>query len=236
MKAAAPRIDPRARAVAERLLAAMFAGYLRTEVSGRENVPPEGIATLVVANHCSGLDVFAGGYAVHRTGFFLVKAEATRVRVLGRFLLAVGAIAAQRTGHDLGALKRMIAVLEDGRLLGVAPEGTRSVDGRIGPYDPGFVWLARRTGAVVVPCAIHGTWQLMPKGVTFPRRGPVWVAFGSAVDVGPRTGGMEESAALVRQVTLDLLGQLALRSGVPNPALTIENESDDLREPLGGDS
>ena len=221
MTSAAPRIDPRARAVAERFLAAVFAGYLRTEVHGRENVPPEGVATLVVANHASGLDVFAGGYAVQRAGFFLAKAEATRIPLLGRFLLAIGAIPAERTGRDLGALKRMIAVLEEGHLLGVAPEGTRSPDGHLAPYDPGFVWLARRTGAVVVPCAIHGTRQLMPKGARFPRRGPVWVSFGSPVDVGSlATGEIQEAAALVRAQTLELLKRLAALSGVPNPAVS----------------
>src|SRR3990172_1379685 len=137
-------------------------------------MPPIGTPIIVAANHTSALDVFAGGHAMHRTAHFLTKVEATRIPLFGRYLLALGAIPTQRDDRDTEALRRAMAVLERGGLLGLAPEGTRSRDGRLGEYDPGFVWLATRTGAHVVPCVIHGVYQLMPKGARLPRRGAMW--------------------------------------------------------------
>ena len=222
-----PRIDPRARGVAQWLLTVGFDRYLTTHVSGVHHVPPEGVPTLVTANHSSSLDVFAGGYAVGRPGFFLAKAEIVRLPLAGRFLRACGAIPAQRTGRDIAALKEMVAVLSAGHLLGVAPEGTRSPTGELLPYDPGFVWLARRTGAVVVPCAIHGTWQLMPKGRRLPRRGPVWIAFGEPVDVAAEQFGGDDRAAAdqVRTRTLELLLELARQSGLAGPQVAVTREA-----------
>jgi 1-acyl-sn-glycerol-3-phosphate acyltransferase len=117
-----------------------------------------------------------------------------------------------------------MTVLESGQLMGIAPEGTRSPDGRLGDYDPGFIWLAARTGAVVVPCAIHGAWQRMPKGAQYPRPGPLWVRFGAPISLaeeGPKLprARMAELAGEVRSRTLAMLAELAAETGVPNPAL-----------------
>lgn len=222
----APVIRPWARRSAEVALRVMFDGYIRTTVSGQEHIPPPGVASIVATNHVSDLDVFAAGFAVGRKGYFLAKEEATRIPLFGPYLKAVGAIPARRDGDDVAALRTMLAVLKAGHLLGVAPEGTRSPDGRLGAYDAGFVWLAARTGAVIVPGAIHGTWQLMPKGASYPRRGPAWVRFGPPVQVVAegRLGGArgrerrDAIAAEVRATTLDMLLDLAAETGVATPA------------------
>jgi 1-acyl-sn-glycerol-3-phosphate acyltransferase len=216
-----PTIDRRARRLADGLLRLVFDGYFRTIVSGREHIPPEGVPTIVTANHVSALDVFSAGYAVGRWAYFLAKAEATRMPLFGRFLLAAGAIPARRDGADTAALRTMLEVLKAGHLLGLAPEGTRSPDGTLAPYDPGFLWLAQRAGAVVVPAAIHGTWDLMPKGARFPKRGTIWIRFGPAVNVGGQLTRAElaDLAAEVRARTLAMLADLAVESGRPNPAV-----------------
>jgi 1-acyl-sn-glycerol-3-phosphate acyltransferase len=217
-----PEIDPTTRRAAEFLLRLVFDGYFTTHVSGLEWVPPEGVPTLVVANHASSLDVFAAGHAVRRQGYFLAKREATSHRLFGRLLRGLGAIPAQRDGRDMTAVKHMLAVLERGHLLGVAPEGTRSPTGELGAFDTGFVWLAARSGAQIVPCAIHGTWQRMPKGHRFPRSGPLWVRFGEPITVLDRRPSKEEVEAIaadVRARILSMLAALAAESGVPSPAI-----------------
>jgi 1-acyl-sn-glycerol-3-phosphate acyltransferase len=208
--------------VTQLVLKLIFDGYFKTHVSGRENIPPEGVATLVASNHASSLDVFAAGHALGRSGFFLAKREATEMPVFGRFLKGVGAIPAQRDGRDMTAVKLMLKVLERGHLLGVAPEGTRSKDGRLGDFDPGFVWLAARTGARIVPCAIHGTWQRLPKGSRFPQPGALWVRFAPPVVVGverPPKERTDEVASEVRGLILGMLRDLAAETGVSSPAL-----------------
>lgn len=217
-------INAHAYRFARLLLRLVFDGWIHTSVSGRENMPPPGTPTLVTANHVSSLDVFAAGYAVNRPAYFVAKAEATRIPVLGPLLLACGAFPAQRDGTDMDVLRRAVLALQAGYLMGIAPEGTRSPDGRMGAYDPGFVWLAAKTRAVVVPCAIHGAWQLMPKGANYPRRGRLWIRFGAPMDLTgegrrlPRER-MAEVAEEVRSATLVLLRQLVDETGVPHPSI-----------------
>jgi len=205
------------------VLKPFFDGYLRTHVSGREHLPAPGVATIVAVNHTSNLDVFAMGYAVHRPAYFITKAEATRIALFGRFLLSVGAIPANRDQRDTAALRQTREVLEHGWLLGIAPEGTRSRDGTLRAYDPGFVWLAARTGAVIVPAAIHGAHALWPRGATLPRRGEVWIRFGEPLSLAaegrPSRDRLAALAEAVRGRTLAMLADLAAETGVPNPAV-----------------
>jgi 1-acyl-sn-glycerol-3-phosphate acyltransferase len=226
MTTAVPPIDARAYRLARTILRLAFRGYFETHLSGQANLPLPGVATVVAANHASALDVFVAGYALGRPGHFLAKMEATRTPLVGRFLLALGAIPARRDERDTEALRRLLAVLESGGLVGVAPEGTRSRDGLLGPYDPGFLWLAARTGARVVPCAIHGTRPLLPPGRRLPRRGPLWVRFGPALtpeELGlagrPGRAELERAAEVVRSHTAAMLADLAAESGLPAPAL-----------------
>lgn len=206
------------------LLGIVFGGYLKTHVSGSEHLPPPGVAAIIAANHVSALDVFAAGYALARPAYFVAKVEATRYPLLGPLLLAVGAIPSRRDQRDIEVVRRLIAVLELGQLTGLAPEGTRSSDGRLAPYDPGFIWLALRTRAKVVPCAIHGTYQLMPKGAQFPRRGPIWLRFGEAMSFDnessrPGPERLSELAEAVRQRTRGMLIDLVAETGISNPAV-----------------
>ncbi len=217
----------RAYFVARALSQVVFDVYLKTHVSGRQHLPPPGEATIVTANHTSALDLFVAGYALKRPGHFVAKAELLSIPLFGAFLRRVGAIPARRDGRDLDVLRLLLRVLEDGGLVGLAPEGTRSPDGRLGAYDPGFAWLAARTGAQVVPCAIHGAYRLMPKGARWPRRGTLWVRFGQAERFdGCPSGGQRDAlqafAEHIRQRTASLLAELARQSGVALPEPSVD--------------
>jgi 1-acyl-sn-glycerol-3-phosphate acyltransferase len=199
-------------------LRTVFQGYFRTQVVGRENLPPRGIPTIVVVNHASALDVPVMGYAVGREGHFLAKEEATRAPLMGWYLRSVGAIPTRRDGQDTPALRATLEALQSGDLVGLAPEGTRSLDGSLGAYDPGFVWLAARTGAFVVPCAVYGARELMPKGALLPHPGTIRVRIGEPMHVADRgqrlsRAAMEEVARSVRSRTLEMLACMAHEAG-----------------------
>lgn len=213
--------NERAYRLARALLAPLFRGWLETRVRGREHLPPPGEAVILTTNHTSALDLFVVGYVLGRPGHFVAKAELLRLPLLGSFFASVGAIPARRDQSDLDVLRRLRRILESGGLVGVAPEGTRSRDGRLRDYDPGFAWLAARTGAWVVPCAIHGAYQLMPKGALWPRRGTLWVAFGAPERYEHRAGqgraALEAFADHIRDRTRAMLVELAGLSGLPLP-------------------
>jgi 1-acyl-sn-glycerol-3-phosphate acyltransferase len=197
--------------------------YFRIDISGQANLPDPGTPCIVTVNHSSTLDVFVIGYAMGRPGYFAAKAEVTQYPIIGPALTRMGALPARRDRRDTDVVRLLKAALESGGLTGLAPEGTRSLDGRLAPFDPGFVWLASKTDALVVPSAIHGARDLMPKGKLVPRPGRMWVKFGDPMKIGgdgQRLGRdeLEEAAEAVRQRTIQLLTDMAAESGVPDPA------------------
>ncbi len=219
-----PDTSPLAYRIALGALRAFFdGGYITTHIQGREHMPPAGVAAIMPINHSSALDIVAG-HVVGRPGFFAIKRESVEVPLVGRFLRSIGGIPIQRDEQDVAALREMSAALRTGHILGIAPEGTRSKTGRLGHFDPGFIWLAARTGAVVVPTAVHGTARLLPKGARFPKRGEIWVRVGEPISFeaeGRRITRerMQELADDVRTRLLALLAELVEESGVSSPAL-----------------
>lgn len=240
MRRARPKLrelDNRLYALVRLALIPLARGYVRTTVSGQENIPSPGRPGIMTVNHSSALDVLVVGYGVGRPAYFAAKAEVTRWPLVGPALLRLGAIPARRDRRDTDLVRLLMTALEHGSLVGLAPEGTRSLDGSVARYDPGFVWLAAHTGAEVIPSAIHGAHTLMPKGVKVPRRGKVWIRFGEPMRVaaaGERLGRQElaDAAETVRLRTVELLADLAAESGVPSPAA---KELDGPRS-LGGES
>jgi 1-acyl-sn-glycerol-3-phosphate acyltransferase len=142
-------------------------------VEGLERVPREG-AVILVGNHISWLDpIFLACWLTPETGRainWMGKAEAMRWPLVGAFLRVNGVFGVRRGAADLEAFRQAEAVLRDGNVLGIYPEGTRSRDSKIGTFREGAALLALRSAALVVPVAVSGTEQLWPRGSLLPRR------------------------------------------------------------------
>jgi len=85
----------------------------------------------------------------------------------------------------------------------VFPEGTRSLDGRPQAFRRGGFFLALASGAPIVPVTIQGTFELMPKGQKYARRGTVRVIFHKPVPVSGFT--VESMAGLMDKVRVAIL-------------------------------
>ncbi len=156
----------------------LFNSYWRVTTRGREHFPPPGRPVLVVMlHHTSALDIFAMGVAVQRPMHFLTKRETFAIPVLGPIFARIGGIAANRDRQDLPAIKQMMAGLQGNHWLCMAPEGTRSTDGRLLPFDPGFLWVAQKSGALLLPGILWGVDGCMRKGSRLPRPGRMQVCF-----------------------------------------------------------
>ena len=166
---------------------ALMRWWFRLRVTGAEHVPATGPA-LLVSNHQSLLDPPLIGGSTPRQIFFLAKAELFRIPLFGRFIHALHARPVRREGSDPRALKTAARLLEEGKALLVFPEGTRSLDGRLGEAKPGVGMLAVMTGVPVVPTYISGTLEALPKGAARPRRSQVSVRFGPALHFKALTG------------------------------------------------
>ena len=149
-------------------------------VTGAEHIPSSGPA-LIVSNHQSILDPPVIGGAARRQIYFLAKAELFRIPLFGRLIRAVHARPVRREGSDPRALRTSALLLEEGKALLIFPEGTRSLDGRLGEAKAGVGMLAVKSGAPVVPAYVSGTLEALPKGAAWPRRSQVSVSFGPAL-------------------------------------------------------
>jgi 1-acyl-sn-glycerol-3-phosphate acyltransferase len=163
--------------------------------------------TLLVANHASHLDaplVLAALPGEVRARLAVAAAEDRFFRdpLVGLAVsLGLGAFPFPRGRGCAAGLLRARRLLEAGWHVLLFPEGTRSRDGRPGPFRSGAAHLARTAGVPVLPIGIVGAHALMPPGAAAPRRGPVRVRFGEPYlpapdqEVGATTAQLEARVA-----------------------------------------
>lgn len=189
-------------AIVRALLRALVLLLTRTRVSGREHLPRSG-AGIVVSNHIAAVDPAILIAALPRPIAPMSKVENAR-GVLKLFMPLVGAFTVRRGAPDRRALRTAEHLLEQGRLLCVFPEGTRSADGTLGPAQGGAALLAIRSAAPIIPVAITGTPRI------FSRRFP-WLGFPRvAVTIGPPfAASLTGAPAQRQQVTAEIMARIA---------------------------
>src|SRR5580692_10037577 len=160
----------------------------RPKVEGLEYVPQSG-PVILASNHLAVMDSFYLPLVVRRRITFLAKSEYfTGEGFKGWwsrwFFTAVGQVPIDRSSADAaqGALDTAKRVLDEGKLLGMYPEGTRSPDGRLYKGKTGLARLALETGVPVIPVAMIGTNVVNPPGKKMLRFGKVTVRFGKPMD------------------------------------------------------
>jgi len=132
--------------------------YIRKfEVVGRENLPREG-AIIVASNHLNNADPPMIALAIRpRFPMYMAKREMIRWPILGPAFRLFGAFPVRRGAADLAALHAAIEHLEQGALLVMFPEGTRSRTGGLTKGHPGTAMIALRSKVPIVPVAITGS-------------------------------------------------------------------------------
>lgn len=143
-----------ARSVCNLILSPIY----RFEVIGRENFPENG-AVLLCANHIDNLDPIVVGVSTRRPVHYMAKDELFSVPVLGKIVSNVNAFPVKRGLSDREALRKGLALLKAGNVLGLFPEGTRSKTGELQKGLAGAGFFALRSDAVVMPCAIIGPYR-----------------------------------------------------------------------------
>jgi 1-acyl-sn-glycerol-3-phosphate acyltransferase len=149
-------------------------------------------------NHESLLDIPLTAVASPRQFRMMAKRELFSKPAGARFFHELGGFPVQRGGFDLRAVEIALEVLRRGEVLGMYPEGTRT-PGTLLPFLPGAAWLALLTGAPLLPAAIRGTHEAMPKGAKFFKRVPIRIEFAPTISVE-----REDDPARRRQRALQL--------------------------------
>lgn len=126
----------------------------RVHPVGWENVPEGGV--ILAANHTSFADVLVLSAASKRQLRYMAKKELFRIPLLSPLIKALGAYPVDRGGADVGSLKKTIAMLEEGEMIGIFPQGHRHgrQDPRKTEIKHGVGMIAYHSKAPVVPVFI----------------------------------------------------------------------------------
>ncbi len=174
--------------VLKALLTPIFFLLFRVKVEGREHVPNHGPAVLA-ANHQSFCDSFFIPLVVPRKVTFLAKAEYFDSWKTAWFFRAAGQIPIRRGGGSASERALETArtdVLDKGNLLGLYPEGTRSLDSYVHKGRTGVTRLSRECQVPVIPVGVIGTVDVQPVNSKFMRPFKrVTVRFGEPMRMPP---------------------------------------------------
>lgn len=186
----------------------VFRILFRGSTAGKHNVPSQG-ALVVVANHGSHLDPPLLGHALGRPVAFMAKAELFNVPLLGAVIRACGAYPVRRGASDREAIRSATSCLEQGWATGVFLDGTRQQDGRVNAPLPGAALLAARSGAPLLPVAIHNSHRALGTGRSWPRLVPIQLRIGEPVPApaSRRRADLDATTALLQERINALLDQ-----------------------------
>ena len=165
--------------------------FKRVGVRHPERVPRGGAVLLCINHPNNFIDSFVVAASVPRTVHYLATAALFRNRLLGRFLLGMGAIPVYRRQDDPDKMDRNVSTfvacfdaLAAGRLVAIYPEGTTHAEARVQRIKTGAARIALGFEA-----EHPGALTLIPVGLTFEARrsfrGHVLVSFGEPVAVTP---------------------------------------------------
>jgi 1-acyl-sn-glycerol-3-phosphate acyltransferase len=191
------RVDA-AWAIGKPIMGLPTALLTRLRIYGRDRVPRTG-GVVLAYNHFHWIDIPAFGWSSPRPVYFIAKAEAHAIPLVGAYLRLFGSFSVRRGESDREAVRRMREVVREGNALGIFPEGTRQLAGEPGPLRPGAAMVALRESVPVVCAAIYGseTW----KPGTFA---PVSIAYGEPL----RFDGLAANAKGYREVSAEIEHEL----------------------------
>jgi 1-acyl-sn-glycerol-3-phosphate acyltransferase len=209
-----------AMTIVHRLAAPPVRRLLRPRVAGLEHVPLRG-GVLLAANHVSNLDNYLLSSVCPRPAWYLGKRELAR-GLFGLFNVAMGMVPVDRGSGDRSAIDRLVALLGDGEVVAVFPEGTRSPTGELFRFRSGIARIAWAADVPVVPVGLRGTAAVWPRGrrprLVRPDRGALEVRFGPTLQPPPDGGRSRRLwTETLRMAVAALSGQPTADAFAPGP-------------------
>ena len=188
-----------------------YRSVMQTEVTGRAFIP-QNRNVLVAANHASHLDMGLVKYALGDYGQGMISLAAQDYFFEGGrwrkayFENLTNLVPLSRSGSLRQSLRRAGALLDEGQVVLIFPEGTRTPDGGVKEFRPAVGHLALQHRIDVLPVWIGGTYAALPKGANFIRSRNLRVRIGPPLERGEfdrltrDMGASEASRAVARLV------------------------------------
>lgn len=199
-----------------------WATHVPITADGMDNLPRDR-AAIIVSNHQSWFDVGAIARVLPQRYRFVAKKELEKVPLWGRAWKQCGHISIDRsnTHAAIESLARAAEVVRrDNSVVIIFPEGTRSADGELLPFKKGAFRLAAGLGIDVVPVAVVGSRDALPRGGWRIRKFPITVRFGQPIPAA-EFGAMRTTALMTR-----VRGEIEALRRAPIHSTTEDNAGD----------
>ena len=191
------------QAIVNFLIKHFFRIICRVDDSQLGRVPKTG-PLILAANHINAIEVpvvFTHLQPRPITG--MAKIETWDNPFKGWLFSLWGAIPVERGTADLSAFRKSLEALSAGRILAIAPEGTRSYDGQLGPGNTGIIMLAVRSQAPVLPMVFYGHENFW-ENLKHLRRTDIHIAVGRPFNVDPSALDREARHQAVGEIMYQL--------------------------------
>jgi len=179
------------------------------EVVGLEKLPQGNV--ILAANHLGRLDTAVLIYALERDDLIMAVAEKYKDHpIFGAIGRSVNAIWLNRFEADFAALREILARMQKGGLMVIAPEGTRSKTESLQEGKMGAAFLANKSGYPVLPMALTGTEdRVIISNLKRFRRSKIKAVAGDLFYIEiPKGQGREEA---MRSATDEIMCQIAAK-------------------------
>ena len=196
--------------LASRFINGTIKGLMRTvcRVDAEElaRVPDKG-PLIVLSNHINFLEppVFYT-HLLPRPMAFFAKSESWDMKLVGKLFDMWGGIPIKRGTADISAIRLGLEALEEGKILAIAPEGTRSEDGILQQGHPGVIVMALRSGAPLMPMSGYCHEKFM-ENITHLRRTDFIIRVGQPFTL--QAGDAPVTREVRQQMTDEIMYQIA---------------------------
>jgi 1-acyl-sn-glycerol-3-phosphate acyltransferase len=172
---------------------------VKVVVKGRENLPSEG-AVVYMPNHQSNFDILALFVSLPGHFRWLAKEELFHIPLFGFTMRRSGYIPVDRSNRkkSVESMRYAIERIAQGNSVVIFPEGTRSPDGHLKEFKAGSFTLAIQAQVPIIPIAVTGSRDVMPKHSRWIRGGVITVTIFPAVQTAGRS--VQERNTLLQEV------------------------------------
>lgn len=171
---------------------------------------------IVAANHASYLDIPLLGCGMLRRVWYLGRSDLFPVPGLKAICQWLGWIPLRAGRLDRDAFGKAVRLINEGKVVVIFPEGSRSLDGRLQFPKPGIGVIVAQTECPVVPAYLKGTYDVLPSGTMWPRFRPVTVLYGNPITF-PRNGENGEAKQFYQEVSRTVMDRIASLGAVESP-------------------
>lgn len=171
---------------------------------GTEHLLAEG-PMILAGNHPSFFDPFLVGLGTPRVVRFFMLKDLLDIVPFGWFARAWGAIPVTPGADNEPAMQRALRILRRGGVVGIFPEGRRSLKAIMGAVRPGVGRLAAEAGAPVVPVVLYGAFKAWPRTLLTPHPHKIVVEFLAPIVLDPAERARRRDDRAYHQETAEMV-------------------------------